>query len=109
MCVCVCACVCVYFLSPTELVELVELLLTEQNNKCDARVQVRDGMVWNFFCIKDLCLRVKDNHRKNLQAGNSAKECKLNRAKPQEIKGNSCKLSKQTNGKSAKYSFLLLH
>ena len=41
----------------------------------------------------------------DLQAGNCAKECQLNREKPQEVKGNSYKLSK-TNGKSAKHIYL---
>ena len=40
VCVCVCACVCMcvsaYVLSP------YRLLVTEQNNKCNARDQVRD-------------------------------------------------------------------
>ena len=39
VCVCVCVCVCVHFLSP------LRLLLTEQNNKCNARVQVSDVML----------------------------------------------------------------
>ena len=50
----------------------VRLVPTEQNNKCNARVQVSDCMLWKYFCIKDLRLRVKDIHRKNLQAYNSA-------------------------------------
>ena len=47
-----------------------------------------------FFCIKDLCLHFKDSHRKNLKTENCVKECQLNRAKPRELKDNSCKLSK---------------
>ena len=67
VCVCMCVCVCVYFLSPSR------LLLTEQNNKCNARVQVSDGKLSRYYCTKGFC--VKDNHRKNLQASNCAKEC----------------------------------
>ena len=33
-----------------------------------------DGMLWKYFCIKDL--RVKDIHKNNLQAGSCANECK---------------------------------
>ena len=86
MYVCVCVCVCVYFLLPWR------FLLTEQNY--NARVQVRDGMQRKYFCIKDLCLHFKDNHRKNLRADNCAKECQLNREKSPEVKDNSYKLCK---------------
>ena len=81
MCICVC-----YFLSP-------ESLLTERN-KCNARVQFSYDMLREFFCIRYLCRHVKDIHRRNLQAGNCAEECQLNRAKPGELKDNSYKLSK---------------
>ena len=75
----------------------LRLLLTEQN-KCNARVQFTKGMMWKYFCIKYLCPRAKDNHRKNLQAMNFAKKCQLNRAKPQKVKDNSYELS-ETSGK----------
>ena len=103
--VCVCVCVCVggwvwvracvrvclcYFLP-------LRLLLTEQN-KCNARVQLTKGMMWKYFCIKYLCSRAKDNHRKNLQAMNF-KLCQLNWTKPQKVKDNSNELS-ETNGKN---------
>ena len=52
-------CVCVYLLSPRM------LFLTKQNNNCNARVPVSDGLLRKYFCIKDLCLHFKDNHRKN--------------------------------------------
>ena len=48
-----------------------------------------------YFCIKELCHCDKSNHRKNVQAGNCAKECQLNQAKPREVKDNSYKLSKK--------------
>ena len=60
---CICVCTCVYFLSPSR------LLLTKQNNKCNTRVQVSSGMVLKYFCIKDLCHRIKDVRRKNFKAG----------------------------------------
>ena len=74
--------------------QLWKLLVPEQNSKCDTRVEVSDGMLWKYLCIKDLCLHVKDNYRKNLQAGNCAKERQLNHAKLREIKDNSYKFSK---------------
>ena len=40
-------------------------LLTEQIIKYNARVQVSDSMLRKYFWI-----RVKDNHKKNIQAGN---------------------------------------
>ena len=49
--------------------------MTEQNKKCNARIHATDGMLRKYSCIKDLCLRLKDIHRKNLSAGNCAKEC----------------------------------
>ena len=55
-------------------------LLTEENNKCNARNQVSDGML--------------DKHSKDLQASNCAKERQLIRAETQEVKGNSYKLSR---------------
>ena len=82
------ACVFVYFLSPHR------LLLTEQINKCNIRVQVSDGMLTKYFCMKYLCCHVIDNHSREPQAGKCAKERQLNRAKPREVKSNSYKLSR---------------
>ena len=48
VCGCVCAGMCCLF-----------PFLTEQN-KCNTRVQVSDSMLWKYFCIKGLCLRVND-------------------------------------------------
>ena len=107
VCVCVCVCVC---LSPfTECLFPFTVLLTEQNNKLNARVQVSDGMLQKDIYIKYLCLCVKDIHKKNLQADTYAKECQLNRAEPQEVKGNSYKFSKKTKDKSAMHRYLPLH
>ena len=47
-----------------------------------------------YFCIKDPSLHVKDNQRKNLQAGSCAKERHINPEKLREVEGNSSKLSK---------------
>ena len=79
MCVCVraraCVQVCVY-------VCLFPFTLTiEQNNKCNARIQVSDGVLWKYFCIKELYLRVKENHRKNLHASNCAKRVSIKSGK----------------------------
>ena len=63
--------------------------MTEKSSKCNARVQVRDGMLRKYLCVKNLYLFVKDIHRKNLQADFCAKECQLNRKKSREVKGNS--------------------
>ena len=64
-------------------------LLTEQNNKCNARAQISDDMLRKRFCVKYLRHHVIDNHSKDLQASKCAKECQLNRTKPREVKGNS--------------------
>ena len=63
-------------------------------------VQVSDGMLRKYFRVKCLCRHVIDNHSRNLQAGNCAKECQLNHAKPQEIKDNSYILSKKPTVKA---------
>ena len=52
-------------------------------------VQVSDCKLWKYFCIKELCVRVKDNHRKNLQASNCAKEYQLNWGKSRQVKDKS--------------------
>ena len=60
-------------------------------------LQFRSNMLWKYFCTKYLCLRVKDNHMKILQASKYVKVFQLDRAKPREVKDNSYKLS-ATNG-----------
>ena len=72
------------------------LLLTAQNNKRDVRVKVSN----RIFRIKYLCCHVKDNHSRNLQAANCAKECQLNQAKRQKIKDKSYVLSKKPTVKA---------
>ena len=66
-CVCVCVCVCVYFLPPSR------LLLTEKNNKCNARDQARDVVLRKLLCVKYLHRYVIDNHSRDLQASNCAR------------------------------------
>ena len=39
------------------------------------RIQVSYGILWKYLCILCLCLCIKDNHRKNLQVSNCAKDC----------------------------------
>ena len=56
--------------------------------------QVSDNMQRKYFCVKNLCRHVIGNHSRNLQASNCAKEFQLMRARPQEIKDNSNKLSR---------------
>ena len=49
-------------------------------------VQASDGILVKYFCVKYLCRQVIDNNRRNLQSGYCAKECRLNRASPPEVK-----------------------
>ena len=81
--------------------------LKKKNNNCNASVQVSDGMLYKYCCIKGFCLRVTDIHRKNLQGGHCAKECQLNREKLGEVKGKSYKLSNKLKVKSANHRYLL--
>ena len=55
-------------------------------------VQVSDGMLRKYCCVKYLCCHVIENDNRNLKAGNCAKECQLNWAEPREVKDNSYKL-----------------
>ena len=64
-------------------------------------------MLLKYFCIKDLCLRVKDNHRKNLQASNCAKECQLNWGKSRQIMTNLSNILKEPTVKAQYTSFTL--
>ena len=82
-CVLACVCVCAYFLPP------LRLLLTEQSNKCNARDQASDVELGKYFCVDNLCHHVIDNHSRDLQASNYAKESQLNRAVPREVKDSS--------------------
>ena len=96
-----CVCVCVYLFPFT-----VNLLLTGQNNKCNARDWVSDGMLRKYLSVKGLYRHIIDNHSRDLQASNCIKECQLNRAEPREVIDNSYKLSRS---QSAKHSYLPLH
>ena len=86
--VCGCVWVCIYFLS------LKRLLLTEQNNNCYAKDQVSNTVLRKYFCVKNLCRHIIDNHSRDLQASNCAKDCQLNRAEPREVKDNFWKFLK---------------
>ena len=91
MCVCVCVCVCVYVC--VYLLLSKRLLLTEQNNKSNAKDQICDVVLRKYSCVKNLCRHVIDNHSKDLITSNCAKECQLNRAEPREVRHNSLKFS----------------
>ena len=91
-------CVCMYFLAPQM------LLLTEQNNKCNARDQVIDFVLRKLLCVKYLRRQVIDNHSKDLQAI-SVQDCQWNRAEQGEVEDNSSNFPK-TNGKNTKQSYL---
>ena len=56
--------------------------------------QVSDGMLRKYFCVKNLCYHVVDNHSRDFQASNCLKECQLNREEPREVKDNFYKLSR---------------
>ena len=70
------------------------LHLTEQNNKCNARDQVSDVLQRKYFRVKNLCRHVINNHSRDLQARNCAKECQSNREEQREVKGTSDKFSR---------------
>ena len=80
MCVYICVCVCVFIYFNCK-----RIFLTEQNNNCDARVQVNDGMLRKYFCMKKAG---------TLKLATVQKSVQLNGAKPQAVKTNSYKLSK---------------
>ena len=73
----------------------LKVLLIEQSNKSTVKVQVTNGMLKKEG-IKHLYFRVKDNHRKNLQASNCPEECQWNRTKPQEVKDTAYNFIKPT-------------
>ena len=56
---CAYVCVRVHFFLP----------LTEQKNNCNARVHISNSKLCKYFYVKDLCLRIKVNHRKDFEAG----------------------------------------
>ena len=67
----------------------LRLLLTEQNNKCNARDEASNSLLRKYFCVGLHYRHVIDNHRREFQASNCAKECQLNWAEPREVKQNS--------------------
>ena len=100
VCVCVRVCVCISFHRKD--------LLTEQDNKCNARNTVSHGMLRKYFCVKNLCCQIKDSHSSDLQVSNCAKYCQLNRAEPREVKENFTNFL-ETNSKKGKHSYLPPH
>ena len=100
--ICVCVCVCISF-------QRKSFSWMNKTIKFNARDQVSDGMLQKYICIKYLYLRVKENHKKNLQAGNCAKECQLNWENRRKVKNNSYKLSKEQTIKKRQYIFLHTH
>ena len=68
-------------------------------------VQVSDGMLRKYFCVKYFGRIVIDNHSRNPQANICAKGYQLNWVEAREVKCNSYKLSK-AHGKSAKDYYL---
>ena len=91
--VCVCVCVCVYV--------CVCVCVSSHCkgfswlNKTNVMPVFRSAMLClgDQFCAKYLFCHVIDNHGRDLQASNCVKQCLLSRAKPQEVKDNSLKLS----------------
>ena len=85
--VCVCVCVCVYVSSHCKGFSWL--------NKTNVMPVFRSAMLClgDQFCAKYLFCHVIDNHGRDLQASNCVKQCLLSRAKPQEVKDNSLKLS----------------
>ena len=77
-------------------------------NKCNPRIQVSNGTLWKYFCIKVICFCVKDNHRNNLQASNCGKEYQLTGKSYKKQKTTLTSFLK-TNGENAKHSCFLPH
>ena len=67
VCVCVCVCVCVSF-------HRRGFSWLNKTINVMPEVQVSDGMLQKYFCVKYLCRHVLDNHNRNLQVVNCAKE-----------------------------------
>ena len=84
VCVCVCACVCLFISFHRK-----DFSWMNKTINVVSQVQASDGMLRKYFCVKYLCRHVIDNHSRNLQASNCAKECQLNREEPREAKDNS--------------------
>ena len=65
-CVCVSVFVCLF---PST----ARLLLTEKNNKCNARDQAKAVVMKKWFCVKHLRCHAIDNYNRDLQASNCAR------------------------------------
>ena len=86
VCVCVCACVCVFVFIYFHRKGFSWL---NKTINVMSEVQVRDGMLRKYFCVKNLCHHVIDNHSRDLQTSNCAKKCQINQVEPREVKDNS--------------------
>ena len=82
--------------------------MTEQNNECNARDQVSDGMLRKLLWVKFLRRHFINNHSRDLRASNcSRKTGQLNRAEPREVKDNSQNFQKPTVKARSIATFLL--
>ena len=68
-CMSVCMCACLF-------------LPAEQNNKCNTRDQVSHVVLSKYFRMKNLRRHAIDNHSRDVQISNCAKECQLSQAEP---------------------------
>ena len=81
--VCGCACVCVFISFHRKGFSRLKKTINEV-----PEVKVSNCMLRRYFFVNYLCRHVIDNHCRNLQASNWAKECQLNREEPGEVKDN---------------------
>ena len=66
MCECVYVYVCVcaqVFIS----IHRKDISWLNKTINANARVQIRNGMLWKNLCIKGLCLRIKDNQKRTFK------------------------------------------
>ena len=109
MCVCVCVCVCVFVcvcvcvrararVSVCVVIYFHRKGFSWRNKTINVMPEIRPAMLcWaNISCVKNLCRHVIDNHNRDLQVSNCAKDCRLNRAEPREVKDNSSNFLKPT-------------
>ena len=78
---------------------IINKIMTFPNKIVTVSVLLAAALLLDFCCGSISVSRTftsisKDIHKKNLQAGNYAKECQLNRARPRELEDKSYKISK---------------